>query len=68
MDFGELVVVRGQEHSGIVRLVGFRVVDQGSAIAELLTRYGGEISNGGLVTARPTRVRIRPRERDFFEE
>ena len=31
-DFGELAVVRGNAHHGIVRLVGFRADEQGSAV------------------------------------
>lgn len=32
-DFGELAVVRGLAHAGIVRLVNLRVADQGPACA-----------------------------------
>lgn len=59
-DFGELSVVRNEPHSGIVRLVGFSVRDQGRACQEVLERYGEELRSGALITVDPTRVRVRP--------
>ena len=59
-DFGELAVVRGVAHSGIVRLVGLRAVAQGAAAAAALGRYADELSGGAIVTVEPTRVRVRP--------
>lgn len=59
-DFGELSVVRNEQHSGIVRLVGFSARDQGRACQEVLERYEEELRRGALITADPTRVRVRP--------
>jgi len=59
-DFGELAIVRGQPHRGIVRLVNFRAEDQGPACVTILTRYGARLAEGGIVTAEPGRVRVRP--------
>lgn len=59
-DFGELAVVRGVVHTGIVRLVGIRAHDQGAAGASALERYGAELRTGALVTVERTRTRIRP--------
>jgi predicted nuclease of predicted toxin-antitoxin system len=58
-DFGELAVVRGHRHSGIVRIVGHRAQDQGAACTAALARYGEELAAGALVTIEPLRVRIR---------
>ena len=63
-DFGELAVVRGVLHSGILRLVGFSARQQGAACAEVLARYEAELERGALVTASRGRVRIREPEPD----
>ncbi len=59
-DFGELAVVKGQAHAGIIRLVGFSAREQAEVCLELLARYGEELAAGSLITADPVRVRIRP--------
>ena len=60
-DFGELAVVRGLPHAGIVRIVGFAAREQGPACAAALARYGHELAAGALVTVERNRVRIRSR-------
>jgi predicted nuclease of predicted toxin-antitoxin system len=59
-DFGELAVVRGVRHAGIIRLVGFTARRQAAVGAEILQRHGTELSAGALVTVSPGRVRVRP--------
>ncbi|MBI5446823.1 MAG: DUF5615 family PIN-like protein [Deltaproteobacteria bacterium] len=59
-DFGELAIVRGIRHAGIVRLVGMRARQQGPACCRVLALYGKELQKGAIVTAEPHRVRIRP--------
>lgn len=59
-DFGELAVVRGTRHSGIVRLVNIRAREQGSMSVSVLEKYGTELSAGAIVTVEMSRVRIRP--------
>ncbi|MDB5294215.1 MAG: uncharacterized protein JWO31_198 [Phycisphaerales bacterium] len=59
-DFGELAVVRGVLHAGLVRLVGFRAGEQGKAVVRLLAAYETELVAGAIVTAEPWRVRVRP--------
>ncbi|MGQ0715351.1 MAG: DUF5615 family PIN-like protein [Gemmatimonadaceae bacterium] len=59
-DFGELAIVRGLPHAGIVRVVGFGAREQGPVCIAALARYGGELAAGALVTVERTRVRIRP--------
>ena len=58
-DFGEIAIVRGVAHSGIVRLVELRARDQGPVLCAVLARYGAELSAGAIVTIEPGRVRIR---------
>ena len=59
-DFGELVIVHGQQHSGIIRLVNWPVREQASTCLTVLNRYGTELQAGAIVTVEPGRVRIRP--------
>lgn len=61
-DFGELAVLHRQPHSGIVRLVGFRAGEMGSACVAALDRYAEELAAGALVTVETARVRVRPPE------
>lgn len=58
-DFGEIAIVRGVAHSGIVRLVEVRAREQASALADVLARYGNELRAGAIVTVEPGRVRVR---------
>lgn len=59
-DFGELAVVWGLPHHGIVRLVGFRAREQPRICLRVLERYGDDLLAGAIVTAEPRRIRIRP--------
>jgi len=61
-DFGELAVLQGAAHCGIVRLVGLRAREQGAGCADALARYGKELSAGAIVTVEPLRIRVRPPE------
>jgi predicted nuclease of predicted toxin-antitoxin system len=58
-DFGELAVVFGQPHSGIVRLVNISASRQGKVCVEILERYKTSIEKGALITVDRDRVRIR---------
>ena len=58
-DFGEIAIVRGVEHSGIVRLVAVRARDQGRVLSDILARYESDLSTGAIITVEPGRVRIR---------
>ena len=60
-DFGELAIVRGQAHGGIVRLVALSTVQQAEACVAVLEKYAGELAEGAIVTAEAGRVRVRPR-------
>jgi predicted nuclease of predicted toxin-antitoxin system len=59
-DFGELAIVRGLPHCGIVRLVNLNTKQQIAVCLQVLSRYGQELEAGAIVTAELGRVRIRP--------
>jgi len=59
-DFGELVIVHGIAHVGLIRIVGFRASEQGSAVVRLMATYEAELIAGAVLTAEPWRVRVRP--------
>ena len=59
-DFGELAIVRGQPHSGIVRLVMWSALQQATICLTVLMRYGAELQVGAIVTAELGRIRVRP--------
>jgi predicted nuclease of predicted toxin-antitoxin system len=60
-DFGELVVVRGEPHAGIVRLVDIAATQQAKACIQILAKLGVELEGGGIVTVEPGRLRVRLR-------
>jgi predicted nuclease of predicted toxin-antitoxin system len=49
-DFGEIAIVRGQPHCGIVRLVALRAEEQGPGSVDVLARYVHDLSKGAIVT------------------
>lgn len=64
-DFGELAVAFGQEHAGIVRVVGFPVRLQAQACLVAIASHGDELPAGAIVTAEPGRLRFRPPTDEF---
>src|SRR5688572_27743729 len=52
-DFGELAIVHGALHVGLIRLVGFRAGDQGSAVVRLLATYEAELAQAAILTVEP---------------
>lgn len=58
-DFGEMVVLSGRHHHGIVRLVNSSATHQAKICLDILQRYGPELQTGALITAELGRVRIR---------
>ena len=58
-DFGELAVVRGHDHRGIVRLVGIAARRQAEICQAVLALHGSELERGALITAESSRLRIR---------
>jgi len=61
-DFGELAVVYGHPHHGIIRLVDLATWQQSAMCLQVLARYGEEILKGAIVTAQADRLRFRPAE------
>lgn len=59
-DFGELAIVRGAAHAGIIRLVNMPVKQQAPTCLQVLERYGSDLEAGAIVTAEPGYARIRP--------
>ena len=59
-DFGELAIVHGREHSGIVRLVGLSTTQQAEMCVLVPAKYGSELEAGAIVTVEAGRVRVRP--------
>jgi predicted nuclease of predicted toxin-antitoxin system len=58
-DFGELAIVRGIIHCGLIRLAGFRAAEQGPAIVRLFSTYYIALAAGAILTVDPWRVRVR---------
>ncbi len=59
-DFGELAVVYGQPHSGILRLVNLAARQQGPVCLRIIEVHGNELQAGAIITADGQRLRIRP--------
>jgi predicted nuclease of predicted toxin-antitoxin system len=62
-DFGELAIVKGLPHSGIIRLVGIGAKQQAAICLHVLSKHAVELMAGAIVTAEPGRLRIRPPEK-----
>jgi predicted nuclease of predicted toxin-antitoxin system len=58
-DFGELAIVHGRPHAGILRLVNLSTAMQASVSARVLADHGERLSAGAIITAEATRLRIR---------
>jgi predicted nuclease of predicted toxin-antitoxin system len=61
-DFGELAIIQGKPHSGILRLVDVSAHRQALVSLHVLELHGEELQQGAIVTAEPGRLRIRPAE------
>jgi predicted nuclease of predicted toxin-antitoxin system len=59
-DFGELAIVFGKPHYGIVRLVNLGARQQAMTCLHVLALHGVELESGAIVTVSPGRIRIRP--------
>lgn len=59
-DFGELAVVYGRRHAGILRLVHLSARQQGPVCQRILETHGPELQSGAIITADGQRLRIRP--------
>ena len=59
-DFGELAIVKGKPHSGILRLVELSANQQGLVCLRVIETYGQVLQAGAIITVEPGRIRIRP--------
>jgi predicted nuclease of predicted toxin-antitoxin system len=59
-DFGELAIIQGKPHSGILRLVDISARRQAAVSLQVFALHGEELQKGAIVTAEPGRLRIRP--------
>lgn len=64
-DFGEMAIVRGISHSGILRSVNLSAREQGAVCARVIAKYGKELQSGAIITAEPGRLRIRPPDEEL---
>ena len=63
-DFGEIAILHGRPHSGVLRLVNIPARQQGTVCSHVLTLHGEELLSGAIATAELRRVRIRPPDRE----
>jgi len=59
-DFGELAILKGLPHSGLIRLAGFRVRQMAQAVHRIVTVYQSDLLAGAIITADTDKIRIRP--------
>jgi predicted nuclease of predicted toxin-antitoxin system len=59
-DFGELAVAFGRVHSGIIRLVNFRISKHAAVCLGAIEKHGESLVKGAIVTAEPGRLGLRP--------
>lgn len=61
-DYGELAIVFGKPHAGIIRLVNLSAKQHASTSLQVLRVHGPELQAGAIITAEPGRLRVRPPE------
>ena len=58
-DFGELAIVKGHPHHGMIRLVGFRARELAEIVLEILARHEQALLNSAIIVATPSKIRVR---------
>lgn len=58
-DFGELAILHGHPHCGILRLVNLSTIMQVKVCKMIVEKYSNELSAGSIITVDAERVRIR---------
>lgn len=61
-DFGELAIIRGASHCGIIRLVSISARKQAEVCNRVISLHGDELQSGAIITVESGRLRIRPPE------
>ena len=61
-DFGELAVLKGQPHTGIIRLANVAAKEQANFCAYILDKHIQDLMNGAIITADSQRIRVRHSE------
>ena len=59
-DFGELAILKGMPHSGLVRLQGFTSSELANTIHSILLSHEAQLMDGALIVVTPKKLRIRP--------
>ena len=60
--FGQRAILRGEPHSGMIRLVDIATANQAALCHDVLVRHETELLRGAIVVISPGRVRIRTPE------
>lgn len=58
-DFGELAVLKGKPHRGIIRIVDHRATEQGPVCVKVLEKYQEDLKRRALITVDKKRIRVR---------
>jgi predicted nuclease of predicted toxin-antitoxin system len=58
-DFGELAILQGRLHAGIIRLWNTPARMQASVVLTVIQQYETELTASAIITASPFRIRIR---------
>lgn len=58
-DFGELAVLQGLQHAGIVRLVGIPARSQAEVLLRLIQANQADLAAAAMITVEPGRLRVR---------
>ena len=58
-DFGELAIVRGMPHAGIIRLVNLSASQQAVTCLRVIKLHGDDLKAGAIITAESNRLRVR---------
>lgn len=60
-DFGQLAILQGAPHNGIVRIVDIRVSEQADRLLKAFAAYEADMRSGAIITIERSRTRVRPR-------
>lgn len=58
-DFGELAILRGLPHAGILRLVGLSALQQAEVTVQVVEAHAADLAAGAIITAEAGRLRVR---------